>query len=94
MKYVASFGVMLALSIAAYGQQPGAGTPVVVQLQIVEISLTKLQSLGYDLTPLSPDPQARSSINQFRGNARSFSGINNGVEARQLVEALRKDHLA
>jgi pilus assembly protein CpaC len=53
MKQILSVCTLLALSMTAYGQQPGgdshavgAGTQVVVRLQIAEVSLTKLQRMG------------------------------------------------
>jgi len=53
MKQILSICTLLAMSMTAFGQQPGgdshvvaAGTQVVVRLQIAEVSLTKLQRMG------------------------------------------------
>jgi pilus assembly protein CpaC len=93
MKYIAPICVMLALSITAYGQQPGPGIQVVVHLQISEVSLTKLQRLGLSLEKLAGNPNAKSNNDPTNGDARTVGVIDDGSEAQQFLETLRKDHL-
>ena len=66
---------------------------VVVQLQIVEVSLTKLRRLGLSMEKVTGDPNAKSQNDQTNGNAQLFSVVNDGSEAQQLLESLRKDKL-
>jgi Flp pilus assembly secretin CpaC len=73
-------------------QAIGAGTQVVVQLQVVEVSLTKLRQMGFDVTKLPGDPDAKPNTDQTEGKAGPFLA-NQGSEARQVLEALRKDNL-
>jgi pilus assembly protein CpaC len=75
------------------GQTVGAGTQVVVHLQIVEVSLTKLRSLGFDLAKLPGDPDSKPNIDPTSGKVLSSPGVNDGREVWQVFEALRKDHL-
>jgi pilus assembly protein CpaC len=56
MKHILSVCILLAMSMTAHGQPlggdshaVGAGTQVVVRLQIAEVSLTKLHRMGFDL---------------------------------------------
>ena len=112
MKYVASICVVLAFSSMVYGQQPSDGTrattasevqpdtEVMVELQILEVSLTKLRQLGFDIARLTPDPA--KDAGDFNTKPKSdrpsggvtFSAINDGSKLPQILEALRKDHLA
>jgi pilus assembly protein CpaC len=67
-----------------------AGAQVKVKIQILEVSLTKLRSLGMDITNLY------GGVQIFDPNAnihdQLFSLVDN-VNAQQMIEALRKDNL-
>jgi pilus assembly protein CpaC len=93
VKYVASICVVLALSATAHGQQPPPRPQVRVQLKIVEVSLTKVQHMGFDPAILSGNPDTKHNTNQASGNDRSFPGISSDTEAEKLVETLRKQNL-
>lgn len=101
MKHILSVCTMLALSMTAYGQQPsgdshavGAGTQVVVRLQIAEVSLTKLQHMGFDLARVAGDSDAKPNIDSASFNAQWSAITKDGTKAKLLLEALRKDKLA
>jgi pilus assembly protein CpaC len=102
MKYLAPFSLMLLLSIAAYAQQPdadshravGADTQVAVHLQIAEISLTKLQKMGFDLSRVLGDSEAKPNIEKQSFNAQWSAITKDGAKARQVLETLRKNKLA
>jgi pilus assembly protein CpaC len=80
-------------------QAMGDSTPVVVNLQICEVSLTKLRRLGLDPAKLFGDPNTKTKIDQTGGNTQqsqaiaTFSGIDDGSEAQRFLETLRKDKL-
>jgi pilus assembly protein CpaC len=113
MKYVAAICVVLALSSTIYGQQSsGIGpraatasevqhnTEVMVELQIFEVSLTKLQQMGFDVVRLGLDParqagdfNTKPNGDQPSGGVKSFSAINDRSELPQTLETLRKDNL-
>ncbi len=57
---------------------------VLLSIKIFEVSLTKLRSLGYDVTKLGAAKKD--------GDTLRFQSID-GNEARQLIESLRKDNL-
>lgn len=106
MKYVLSICGMLAFSLTAYGQQAGnrdqtavrqtiaAGTQIDIQLRILEVSLTKLRRLGFDLTKLPCDSDPMPNPDQPNGNAQAFSVLNDGSKACLVLDALRHDNLA
>jgi Flp pilus assembly secretin CpaC len=74
-------------------------TPVIVKLQIGEVSLTKMRRLGLDPAKLHGDPNTKIKIDQTGGNAQqsqaiaTFSVIDDGSEAQRFLETLRKDNL-
>ncbi|MHB8971135.1 MAG: type II and III secretion system protein family protein [Pirellulaceae bacterium] len=102
MKYVLLVCTMLAPSMMAYGQQPGidpnAATPreqqVVVQLQIAEVSLTKLQHSGFDLARVTGEGDAKANTDRATFNAQWAAITMDGIKAQRLLESLRKDSLA
>jgi pilus assembly protein CpaC len=101
MKPILSVCTMLAMSTMAYGQQPsvdshavGAGTQVVMRLQIAEVSLTKLQRLGFDLARIASDSDAKPNIDSASFNAQWSAITKDGTKAKLLLDALRKDNLA
>ena len=75
-------------------QAVGAGTQVVVHLQIAEVSLTKLQHLGFDLARVTGDGDAKANIDRTTFNAQWAAITKDGSKAQQLLEVLRKDNLA
>ena len=76
---------------SAHSQETVAGEQVVVQVQIFEASLTKLQRLGFAMEKVTGDPNAKLITDQTNGNAGSFSVINDGSEVQRLLEVLRKE---
>ena len=101
MKHILSVCTMLALSMAAYGQQPGgdshavgAGTQVAMRLQIAEVSLTKLQHIGFDLARVVGDSDTKPNIDSASFNAQWLAITKDGTKAKLLLDALRKDNLA
>ena len=78
-------------------QAIGAGTQVLVHLQVVELPLTKLRAFGFDLTniltraPGLSGPKA--GADQTEGNAQAVFFISDGSEAHGLFAALREDKL-
>lgn len=79
-------------------QANGTSAQVVVQLQIIKVSLTKLRQLGFDLTKLPGGSDAKSDIDPANGNALTFSAVNDGSEAQLILKKLlflklRKDNL-
>jgi pilus assembly protein CpaC len=74
MKQIVSVCTLLALSMTAYGQQAGvdshavgAGTQVVVRLQIAEVSLTKLQHMGCEPARVIRESEVSLTELQRRG---------------------------
>lgn len=101
MKHILSVCTMLALSITAYGQQPGgdsdavgAGAQVAMRLQIAEVSLSKLQRMGFDLALVVGESGAKPNIDSASFHAQWSAIVQDGAKARLLFEALRKDKLA
>jgi pilus assembly protein CpaC len=75
-------------------QVTGSNTQVVVHLKMVELPLSKLRALGFDLAklpgdaappPATPDGASETFKSRVIDDARQFS---------QVLEALRKDNLA
>ncbi len=101
MRLILSVYTMLALSMMAYGQQSGrdshavgSGTQVVVRLQIAEVSLTKLQHMGFDLAQAAGDGNAKPNIDSASFKAQWSAITKDGTKAKLLLDALRKDNLA
>jgi Flp pilus assembly secretin CpaC len=78
-------------------QALGAGTQVVMQLQVVELPITKLRSLGFDLTKIlkraSGPSVPKAGADQTEGKAQAEFFIGDGTEAQELFAALREDKL-
>jgi Flp pilus assembly secretin CpaC len=76
----------------------GTGKQVMVKLQLFEVSLTKLRSLGFVPAKLfgSPGLIASSSPGHAGDSAKPFLivNINDDGKAQKSLEALRKDKLA
>ncbi|MCX7429179.1 MAG: hypothetical protein NTW96_26575 [Planctomycetia bacterium] len=78
-------------------QALGAGTQVVMQLQVVELPITKLRSLGFDLTKIlkraSGPSVEKVGADQIGGNAQGGFFISDGSHVQGLFAALREDKL-
>jgi len=69
------------------------GTPqVLVSMQVIELPVTKLRRLGFDMTKVLGDPSAKPGAAAGGANPLGFQLID-GNQAQQLVETLRKDNL-
>jgi pilus assembly protein CpaC len=72
-----------------------AGVSVRVHLKIAEVSLTKLRQMGIDASKLTGKSNTKpTNTAEATSNAQSFCGMNDGREAQELLELLRKQHLA
>jgi pilus assembly protein CpaC len=97
MKYILPVCAFLALPVTAFGQEATADPQVLVHLQIVEVSLTKLRRLGLDLAQLTDDRNAKPDSAEKNDNASRFQVFDDGSQAHQflekLLEKLRTHHL-
>ena len=75
-------------------QVVGAGPQVLVHLQIAEVSLTKLQHMGFDLARVVGNGEAKPSVDSANFNTQWSAITKDGTKAKLLLEALRKDKLA
>ncbi len=71
----------------------GTNVRVMVQVQVFEVSITKLKKLGFDWTKLSGDSVTKSGLDPASGGPRTFSTFSDDTKARQMFDALRKDSL-
>jgi Flp pilus assembly secretin CpaC len=71
----------------------GAGPQVMVQIQVFEVSITKLKKLGFDWTKLSGESITKSGLDPASGRPQTFSAFSDGTAAQQMFESLRKDNL-
>ena len=71
----------------------GSKPQVLVRLQIFEVSLTKLQKLGFDVSKLPGNSAPAPDAVAKNGAAAMPSGVMDGREAKLFFEALRKDNL-
>lgn len=95
MKYVFAFCLLWMAPTVACGQEPGADrTQVRVQLQIAEISLTRLQELGVDFSRVAGDSGAKPNLDRASFNAQWSAITRDGQKAQQLLQILQKDALA
>jgi pilus assembly protein CpaC len=103
MKRLVLIGTMVAVAATAYGQQPGSdphtappSAQVAIQLQIAEVSLTKLQQSGFDLSRMACDGDASGNATADRATfqAQWAAIMKDGAKAQQLLESLRRDCLA
>ena len=67
----------------------GAMPQVVVHVQVLEVSLTKLRKLGFDLSAISGLPDAKPNAPRKDSGTR----IVDGQQAQRLLDALRKENL-
>jgi Flp pilus assembly secretin CpaC len=78
-------------------QALGAGTQVVVQMQVVELPITKLRALGFDLTKIltraSGPSVAKVDADQIEGNPQADFFVSDGNHVQGVFAALREDKL-
>jgi Flp pilus assembly secretin CpaC len=67
----------------------GAMPQVVVHVQVLEVSLTKLRRLNFDLSAISGLPDAKPNAPRKDGGVR----VVDGGQAQRLLDALRKENL-
>jgi pilus assembly protein CpaC len=67
---------------------------VLVHLQIMEVSLTKLESLGFDVTKLQGNAVGGPGDAKQANAGGAFSVIDDGSDTHGILAALRKDKLA
>jgi hypothetical protein len=67
---------------------------VIVHLKVMEVSLTKLEAMGFDMTKFLGNAAAAPEDPKKVGAPGTFSVIDDTNDTRQLLEALRKDNLA
>ena len=74
----------------------GPQQQILVHLQVMEVSLTKLKKLGFDMTKLQGKAVTAAGDVQKEGAPGGFSVsvINDGSEVYGIFESLRKDNLA
>jgi Flp pilus assembly secretin CpaC len=67
----------------------GVMPQVVVHIQVLEVSLTKLRRLGFDLSAISGLPDAKPNAPRKDSGTR----VVDGAQAQRLLDALRKESL-
>ncbi len=75
-------------------QATGGRPQVVVHLKVLEMSLTKLRSFGYDLTKLQAKSAGSPDATKTDVAGGFSSVIDDGSGVALVIEALLKDHLA
>lgn len=71
----------------------GSVPQVIVHLKVYEISLTKLRSIGYDMSKLPGNLAALPDGVSKTAPSRTFSLVDDDGQAAKVFEALRKDNL-
>ena len=74
-------------------QITGGSTQVLVHLQVLEVPLTKLRSLGIDLASLRGDSTNTPSGVVKDGRGEFSAAIDDSARACMVLESLRKDNL-
>jgi pilus assembly protein CpaC len=93
MKCMLPVSILLALSITARAQDATVGSQVTVHVQILELSLTKLQRLGIDLAKLVGDPNAKPDAAANHGANFAYRCVDDGKRTHLLLEILHKRNL-
>jgi pilus assembly protein CpaC len=75
-------------------QVVGAGKQVIIRLQIAEVSLTKLQHMGFNLAQGAGDGDGKPIVDETSFNAEWSAITRDGKKAQQLLQSLRKENLA
>jgi Flp pilus assembly secretin CpaC len=71
----------------------GSDRQILVRIQILEVSLSKAQSAGFDMSKLTDPAKSPPSAVDPKSSCSTYHVINDAKQAEQLVEALRKDNL-
>lgn len=90
MKYTLPICLLLAMAAGGYGQESGARPRVAVHVRVVEVSLTRLERLHFDLAKLPGNPKAKPETAEKIANVMSIGIIDDGSRDYQTLEALRK----